>query len=107
MIVGTTPTLTLKLKRTSDADLNMATNIYVTLKQGNILLTKTGQDIELVDGKTLRISLTQSESLDFSVDKKVELQLNWTYLEGGQTKRAATKVISIDLERQLLKEAIQ
>ena len=32
MIIGTTPTFTLKLKRTDNVDLTLANHIYVTLK---------------------------------------------------------------------------
>lgn len=66
------------------------------------MLTKTGVDISVLDAKTISITLTQEESLRFVVDKKIDLQLNWTYLDGGITKRAATKIIPINLEKQLL-----
>lgn len=106
MIIGTTPTFTLKLKRTDDVDLTLARNVYVTLKQGSIVLTKTGNDISVIDAKTIQFSLTQAESLDFVIDKVIELQLNWTYSSKGVTKRAATKTINISLEKQLLKQEI-
>ena len=103
MIIGTTPTFTLKLKRTYDVDLTQVSKIYVTLKQGNVVLNKTGSDISVVDAKTVQFSLTQEESLGLTIDKSVELQLNWVY---SDNKRAATKIITIDLEKQLLKEQI-
>lgn len=103
MIIGTTPTFTLKLKRTYDVDLTQVSKIYVTLKQGNVILNKTGSDISVVDAKTVQFSLTQEESLGLTIDKSVELQLNWVY---SDNKRAATKIITIDLEKQLLKEQI-
>ena len=106
MIIGTTPTFTLKLKKSYDVDLTSVNNIYVTLQQGNILLTKTGTDITIVDAKTIQVSLTQSESLDFTIDKTINLQLNWTYVDNSVTQRAATKIITINLEKQLLKQAI-
>ena len=103
MIIGTTPTLTLKLKRSYSIDLNQATQVYVTLKQGSTVLTKSVPDIVLVDGKTVQFTLTQAESLNLVLDKNVEVQLNWTYSVGGVVKRAATKVIELNLEKQLLK----
>ena len=103
MIIGTTPTFTLKLKRTCDVNLNLVNNIYVTLKQGSIALTKTGSDLIIVDSKTIRFSLTQAESLSFVIDKTVELQVNWTY---ENNKRAASKVIPVILEKQLLKQEL-
>lgn len=103
MIIGTTPTFTLKLKRSYDIDLTQVSKIYVTLKQGNVLLNKTGSAVSVVDAKTVQFSLTQEESLNLSIDKSVELQLNWVYANG---KRAATKIITIELEKQLLKQEI-
>lgn len=106
MIIGTTPTLTLKLKRSYNIDLNQATQVYVTLKQGSTILTKSVPDIVLVDGKTVQFTLTQAESLNLVLDKNVEVQLNWTYNIGGVLKRAATKVIELNLEKQLLKQVL-
>lgn len=107
MIIGTTPTFTLKLKRTYDVDLTTVQNVYVTLKQGTNILTKSGLDINIVDSKTVTVTLTQQESLNFSLDKKIELQLNWTYSDQGMIKRAATKIIEITLEKQLLTQVLQ
>ena len=107
MIIGTTPTFTLKLKRTYDVDLTTVQNVYVTLKQGTNILTKSGLDINVVDSKTVTVTLTQQESLNFSLDKKIELQLNWTYSDQGMIKRAATKIIEITLEKQLLTQVLE
>ena len=105
MIIGTTPTFTLKLKRSYDIDLTHAT-VYVTLKQGQTTITKSGQQLTLVDGKTVQFTLSQAESLSLVLDKSVEVQLNWTYSDNGVIKRAATKVIKLDLEKQLLKQEL-
>lgn len=106
MIIGTTPTFILKLKENYNIDFRNATNIYITLQQGSNRITKTGSSITIVDSRTLSIDLTESESLGFTIDKNISLQINWTYQVNGVTKRAATKAISIDLEKQLLKQAI-
>lgn len=105
MIIGTTPTFTLKLKRSYDIDLTYST-VYVTLKQGQTTITKSGEQITLIDGKTVQFTLTQTESLNLVLDKNVEIQLNWTYNDNGVLKRAATKVIKLDLEKQLLKQEL-
>ena len=105
MIIGTTPTFTLKLKRSYNIDLTHATD-YVTLKQGQTTITKSGQQVTLVDGKTVQFTLSQAESLSLVLDKSVEVQLNWLYNDNGVTKRAATKVIKLDLEKQLLKQEL-
>ena len=106
MIIGTTPTLTFKLKKNSNVNFYAVNNIYITLQQGSLTITKTGQQIEIVDTKTISITFTQAESLQFTLDKDINVQLNWTYNENGTTKRAATKVTPIKLDRQLLNEVI-
>ena len=106
MIIGTTPTLTLKLKRSYNIDLNQATQVYVTLKQGSTILTKSVPDIVLVDGRTVQFTLTQAESLNLVLDKNVEVQLNWIYNVGNSIRRAATKVVTINLEKQLLRQEL-
>ena len=73
MIIGTTPTFTLRLKKVCDVDLTQVNNIYVTLRQGTIVITKTGNDLVVVDSKTVQFSLTQTESLGFVIDKSIEL----------------------------------
>lgn len=106
MILGTTPTFVLKLKRSYDIDLRTAINLIVTFKQGTYILNKSGNDLNFEDGKTVLVSLTEEESLNLVLDKKVEIQMNWLYIDNTITKRAATKVISIDIEKQLLKESL-
>ena len=106
MIIGTTPTFTLKLRKSTNINFHEVNNIYITLKQGTNILTKNSSDIQIVDNTTLRFSISQAESLNFAIDKVIYLQVNWTYIEGLITRRAATKVVEINLERQLLREVL-
>lgn len=106
MIIGTTPTFTFKLKYNCDADLQAASGVYITFKQGSNVLTKTGQSVSIVDSKTAVVTLTQAESFGFSLDKKLEVQMNWTYTESNILKRAATKVMTIELGKQLLSQEL-
>lgn len=107
MIIGTTPIFTLKLKNNCDVDLTSVSKVYVTLKQGNTLLTKSGNQITIVDDKTIKFGITQAESLSFGIDKSVELQLNWVFTDSNNTlQRAATKVTTFNLEKQLLREEL-
>lgn len=107
MIIGTTPIFTLRLKKNIDVDLTHVNNIYVTIKQGNVLLNKKGQELTIVDSKTVKFTFTQAESLSLDISKPAELQLNWTFVtSNGVLQRAATKVITFDLEKQLLKEEL-
>lgn len=112
MIRGTTPTFTLRLKNISGSpcqiDLSEAKNIYFTISQGCNTITKTGEDISLVDGHTVLVYLNQEESISLREKMKAEIQLNWTYIDNeGNTKRAATKVCEIALEKQLIQRVIE
>lgn len=103
MIIGTTPTLTLKIPEESEADLTQATNIYFTIRQGSIIYTKTGEDITVVDAHTITVDLTQEETLSFRFKVDAFIQLNWT----EDTKRYATKIRPISIDRNLLREVIE
>ena len=104
MIRGTTPTLTLKINDDT-LDLSQAQSVYVTIRQAEYELEKTGGDLT-VDGNTVSVYLTQEESLALIEAARAEVQVNWTYPEGARTARAATKVRTIDIGKQLLPEVI-
>ena len=99
MVQGTTPTFILTLP--SDVDLSDATNIYFTVTQRNTSVTKHGSEIQL-DGNQVSIFMTQAETLQFS-EGSCEVQLNWVYANG---ERAATKPVTIKVEKNLLKRVI-
>ena len=107
MIRATTPTLTLTIKDES-VNLQEADNIYVTLVQGNLEITKTGEDVALTPPRTVSVWLTQEESLSLADSKQMEIQVNWTYTDlDSNTRRAATKVKTISVSKQLLKRVIE
>lgn len=106
MIPGTTPTLTLRLKRSAPIDFTSAQRFYVTLKQDKVVLTKQGNDVVPLDTKTVQVILTQAETLQFSQKNKVEIQLNWLYQKDGETRRAASRPIEVELDQQLLQEVL-
>lgn len=112
MIRGTTPTLTFTIKN-QDIDLSAAQNVYVTLAQGSklgskLMIEKTGADLE-IETRTVSVFLTQKESLQLLEGSNCEVQINWTYLDidGETVRRAATKVKSIPISKQLLRREIQ
>lgn len=107
MIRGTTPTFTFTIKN-QDIDLSAAQNVYVTLAQGSKLIEKTGADLE-IETRTVSVFLTQKESLQLLEGSNCEVQINWTYLDidGETIRRAATKVKSIPISKQLLRREIE
>ena len=100
MVQATTPTFVLTLPQ--DVDLSEARNVYFTATQSRIILTKTGEDLT-IDRNVVSVYLTQAETLMFSVGK-IELQLNWTYPNG---ERACTNVVSVDVDKNLLKKVVE
>ena len=105
MIRGTTPTLTLTVDDTG-TDFQYADSVYVTIKQGDNIITKTGTDLS-VSGQSVSCWLTETESLSLKENAEAFVQVNWTYTEGGGTvKRAATNVQSIHIGYQLMSEEI-
>lgn len=58
----------------------------------------------IVDENTIKVSLTQEETLSFRGNLEAEIQLNWTYSSGA---RGATKTKKISLYKNLIREALE
>lgn len=101
MIRGTTPTFVLTLED-ENVDLTLAENVYVTFSQLPLVITKTGDDLE-VSKNEVDVYLSQEETLSF-VASTLEIQVNWTYSEG---KRASSDIARIHLERNLINEVLE
>lgn len=113
MYKGITPTLTLTLPE--DIDLTNANNVYVTLaenttpeilpngrklvKPNPVKYTKTGEDLT-IDENVITLELTQEETLSIRPGR-LDIQVNWTYLDRGNTKRVCTDVASIVFKTNL------
>lgn len=104
MIIGTTPTFTLKVTDDDTLDFNNAEHIYFTIRQGSIIYTKQDSDITIVNENTLQVTLSQEETLSFKQKINAEVQLNWTYANGA---RAATKILPVALSKNLIREVIE
>ncbi len=97
---GTTPTLVLTFTD-PNLDLTAAEDVYVTLKNGQAKITKTGDALE-VEPKKISVFLNQTETLGFP-EGPAEIQVNWT----GGGKRAASEIASFYFTRQLLDEVLE
>ena len=73
MIIGTTPTFTLKVTDDETLDFTSVEKIYFTIKQGSITYTKTGEDITVIDAHTISITFTQEETLAFRYNLTAEI----------------------------------
>lgn len=100
----TTPALPM----TVPVDLTGA-DIYVTIKQGQRKLQKTGADVVSVydsesEKTTLTVTLTQEETGAFLAEKQATVQVNWIFSDGT---RSATNIKKIDVTENLLNEVIE
>ena len=72
---GTTPTITIKVRGETFDD----STIFVTFRQGNILITKTGDNVVksvTTEGCMLYIYLSQEETLSLR-NGVMQLQIRW------------------------------
>lgn len=99
MIPWTTPTITLNVS----VDLSSATNIIVTIKQGDLFLKKEHQTYS--QGKVM-LELSETESAAFKANSSAKVQINWTYLDNGVEKRGATSVGTITIGENMLQEVL-
>lgn len=99
--IATTPTITITFTD-DELDLTAASGVYVTLKQNNVCLTKTGTDIA-VSAKQIELVLNQEDTVGFT-EGVASIQANWAFPNG---KRACSNVQSIQLSKQLLKAVIE
>lgn len=111
MIQATTPTLIFRVKNKADGtpiDLSIADEVYVTIRQGMLTLTKSGDDVS-VDVNVVSVWLSQKESLRLSPKAPAKVQINWTYTDqiSGKKQRAAAKVKDIKIDEQLLQRVIE
>ena len=97
---GTTPTLELPLDDET-FDLTEQNHVYVTLKNGNNVLTKSDADLT-ISAHEVDVYLTQAETLAMISDT-TEVQVNWTYADGS---RDATFPARLQMGKQLLMEVV-
>lgn len=100
MVQATTPTFILTLPDT--VDLSQAANIYFSLRQKNVIIEKSNDDLT-VDGQTVSVHLSQAETLQL-VSGAAQIQLNWTYANGS---RACSNIVSVQVTENLLKEVVE
>lgn len=105
MIRFTTPILPLEVE---GVDLTQNEDVYVTLEQGRLELTKRGNDLALeynaeTETTSISFSLSQEETAAFNVDKAVAIQVNFINSSGV---RDATNIAHISVMRNLLDRVV-
>lgn len=100
----TTPTfvLTFNSQKFPELDLTQANNVYVTIKSGVYVLTKTGVDLD-VNKNDISVFLSQEETSNLQVGT-MEIQANWTL---GNGERAASEKCSLEITDNLLKQVVE
>jgi len=101
----TTPEFTFVIDNDS-VDLSAAENVYVTFKQNHSLVTKTGDDLSIEGGKTIKVWFSQEESAYF-IPGPVSIQINWTFLGGdGKLQRVSTGIRQVKITQNLLARVV-
>lgn len=105
MIRYTTPILPLEVE---GVDLTTNEDVYVTLKQNDVELTKKGSDLTILydaetDISTITFTLSQEETAAFNVNRAVDIQVNFINNAGV---RDATDIATIPVMRNLLDKVI-
>ena len=109
MIRITTPKISLNIK---NVDLTAADSVYVSIKQGDIYVELTGEDLEVtseISGGVTESKIcffpTQEDTNKFSLGS-ARVQVNWLYTEGGNLLRGATKAISIPIDENIMNRVV-
>lgn len=97
---GTTPTHTFTLPFDTGL-LKCVRVIYAQMNQ--VVLVKTGEDLTL-EGNTVRTALSQEETLSFSCNKPVEIQVRILTLAGDAQN---SDIIKVPVARCLENEVIE
>lgn len=71
MTRGTTPDIIATL---SGVDFSEITSLYVTIRQGSVIVEKTMDDV-ILKSPDIHITLSQKETLSFSVNKEAQIQI--------------------------------
>lgn len=105
MIRYTTPILPLEVE---GIDLTTNEDVYVTLEQGSLELTKKGSDLTILydaetDISTITFTLSQEETAAFALNRPVDVQVNFINASGV---RDATNIATIPVMRNLLDKVI-
>ena len=94
MIRGTTPTHVFE----TDVDLTGAEALYVTYKQGGVVVEKTLEDCA-VTAESVTVELTQAETLLFQADGfRAQVQLRVKFPDGSAL---ASNIIPVDVSHIL------
>lgn len=108
MIKYTTPTIPLVVE---GVDLTQSLDVYVTLEQTGVELTKKGTDLiitttthDQVTDTNITFRLTQEETAAFNLHGRVQIQVNWIDSAGV---RDATEIKSVPVMQNLLDRVIQ
>ena len=104
MYKGVTPPFSFTLP--NEVDLTDAESVYVTITNlKHKLLLEKDQDELTIAAHQVDVFLTQQETLAMP-SGRILIQLNWTYNQGGQLKRACSDVIEETFKNNLKNEVI-
>ena len=92
-IQGTTPTIIFNLP----FEVSTIENCEVYFGQNNTLLVTKGYNDCILSGTTLTVKLTQSDTLQFDPEEKLQIQARFRYSDGTAEATNITKIKVVDL----------
>lgn len=98
MTRGTTPDIIATL---TGVDLSDVVVLYVTLQQGSVVVEKNLDEV-IIDGSEIHVTLTQEETLSFTANTEVKMQVRGLMSDG----RAFATNIRTATVKPILKEGV-
>lgn len=101
---GTTPTFSFTVPESVDLTLGSSHTLTFSVPETEeVILEKSGDSLD-VSAHRVEVFLTQEET--FMMPKRVKIQLNWLYQDGGLVRRACSRKKTIPWETNLKKEVM-
>ena len=103
VVRATTPTITCTFADgPASIDLTAAYGVYLTLSQGTVCITKSGEDLEITP-QSCTAYLEQADTILFKGSQPVAVQVNWTYQDG---RRGCSNIVYLSTGENLLPEVL-
>ena len=79
-------------------------DVYVTYKQGNVIVTFNNPEVTYEDDTTtVRVHFSQEQSSQFKADRDVDVQINWML----DDERNATEIKTVVFNKNLLEQILE
>ena len=97
---GNTTTITITVPES--IDLTSVKHVYLTFVQDTKKIRKVDNELIIAEHE-VSYKMTQAETLSYSIESPISIQLNWTYFDGS---RGQTKIVKIRVDDTLEPEVL-